>query len=352
MEIDKLNMRRAIQLAKNGYGSTSPNPMVGAVIVDPEGNIIGEGWHRKFGEAHAEVNAVNSVADKSILPQSTIYVTLEPCSHHGKTPPCAELLVNCKFRRVVIGTTDPNERVSGRGINRLREAGIEVCTGVLENECRAINPAFMTAHSLHRPYVLLKWACSADGYLDCNRSADEPAPKFSTPLTMTLMHRLRAGVDAIMIGSETALNDNPSLNTRLYPGRSPMKIIIDARGRIPPTLKIFSNSTPLIITSSQHHPAQNRAEILQMADPHNIAQILESLFKHGITSVMIEGGATLLKSVISSGLWDEARIEIASGISLGDCGRAHMNIPQGITSEFKLDCNTIINIKNTHKTNI
>ncbi len=347
MEIDELYMHRALQLALNGYGSTSPNPMVGAVIVDPQGNIIGEGWHRKFGEAHAEVNAVNSVVNKSMLSQSTIYVTLEPCSHHGKTPPCAELLVNCGFRRVVIGVTDPNERVSGRGINRLRQAGIEVHTGVLEEECRKLNPAFMTAHSLRRPYVLLKWACSNDGYLDCKRNADEAAPKFSTPLTLTLMHRIRAGVDAIMIGSETAINDNPSLDTRLYPGPSPRKIVIDSRGRITPELKMFSSGKPIIFTSSTNHPSKNQADIVELDEPHSIARILEELFSRGITSVMIEGGASLLKSMISSGLWDEARVEIAPSINLGNSGRAHMNLPQGITSRKEIDGNIIISIKNS-----
>ena len=346
MEVDKLYMRRALQLAQYGYGTTSPNPMVGAVIVDAQGNIIGEGWHRKFGEAHAEVNAVNSVADKSKLQESTIYVTLEPCSHHGKTPPCADLLVNCKFRRVVVGVTDPNERVSGRGINRLRDAGIEVITGILEEECRQLNPAFMTAHSLRRPYVLLKWACSRDGFLDCIRTNAEAAPKFSTPQTLSLMHRIRAGVDAIMIGSETALNDNPSLETRLYPGRSPKKIVIDSRARITPNLKIFSNSTPIIFTSSSNHPAQSHAEIVPLDDPHNIATILEELFNRSITSVMIEGGATLLNSVIASGLWDEARIEIAPEITLGKNGRAHMNIPAGITTCKAMNGNTIVRVKN------
>ena len=352
MEVDKRYMRRALQLARQGYGTTSPNPMVGAVIVDPQGNIIGEGWHRKFGEAHAEVNAVNSVDDKSALKQATIYVTLEPCSHHGKTPPCAELIVKCGFRRVVIGATDPNERVSGRGINRIREAGIEVVTGVLGEECRNLNPAFMTAHSLRRPYVLLKWACSSDGYLDCKRSADQPAPKFSTPLTLALMHRIRAGVDAIMIGSETALNDNPSLATRLFPGRSPQKIVVDSRGRILPSLKIFENTKPVIITSLQQHPSEKNADIIHLDNPHDIAEILELLFLRGITSVMIEGGATLLKSVISSGIWDEARIEIAPGIILDKNGRAKMDIPHGITSKTNIDGNIILNIKNTQKANI
>lgn len=346
MEIDSLYMRRALQLARNGYGSTSPNPMVGAVIVDPQGNIIGEGWHRKFGEAHAEVNAVNSVIDKSKLSQSTIYVTLEPCSHYGKTPPCAELLVKCQFRRLVIGVTDPNEKVSGRGISILRNAGIEVCTGVLEEECRQLNPAFMTAHAQRRPYVLLKWACSSDGYLDCQRQADQPAPKFSTPQTLTLMHRIRAGVDAIMIGSETALNDNPSLATRLYPGRSPQKIVIDARGRINTSLHIFNNAKPIVVTTQQRHPAEECAEILHLDDPHNISQILDALFRRGITSVMVEGGATLLDSIISQGLWDEARIEVNPRICLGNNGRVHMEIPSGITSTKEIDGNTIINVKN------
>lgn len=338
-------MRRALQLAANGRGTTSPNPMVGAVIVDPDGNIIGEGWHRKFGGPHAEVNAVRSVANRSLLPESTIYVTLEPCSHYGKTPPCADLLVECGFRRVVVGSTDPNEKVSGRGIRRLTDAGIEVRVGVLEQECRELNKKFMTAHSLQRPYVLLKWACSKDMFLDCQRHSGEPAPRFSTPLTSLLVHRLRSEYDAIMVGSSTAINDNPRLDTRLYPGRSPRKAVIDGQGRLTPELNIFHTPGTLIITSTPDHPAKEKAEIITSADSHNIRQILSELSQRGISSVMVEGGATLLQAFIDSGLWDEARIEIAP-LLLGNSGRTPMHIPEGVTSSTEIDRNVIINVKN------
>lgn len=341
-------MRRALQLAANGRGSTSPNPMVGAVIAGPDGRIIGEGWHRRFGGPHAEVNAVRSVSDKELLRESTIYVTLEPCSHHGKTPPCADLLIECGFRRVVAGSLDPNEKVAGRGIRRLRDAGIEVTVGVLEKECRELNKVFMTAHSLHRPYVLLKWACSSDCYLDCKRSKGEQAPRFSTPLTSVIMHSLRSRADAIMVGSETVLNDDPRLDTRLYPGPSPIKIIADRRGRITPDAGLFSTGETIIITENSAHPASTKAEIILTEKNQPIADILPMLFERGISSVMVEGGATLLKAFTACGCWDEARIEIAP-FALGDSGRAPMEIPRGTTSSKKIDGNIIINVKNTTK---
>lgn len=338
-------MRRALQLAFNGRGTTSPNPMVGAVIVGPDGRIIGEGWHRLFGGPHAEVNAVRSVSDKGLLPESTIYVTLEPCSHHGKTPPCADLLVDCGFRRVVIGSTDPNEKVSGRGIRRIRDAGIDVTVGVLEKECRELNKVFMTAHSLRRPYVLLKWACSSDGFMDCERTPEEQAPHFSTPLTSLIMHSLRAQTDAIMVGSETVIRDNPRLDTRLFPGPSPIKVIADRSGRINPEMRIFDTGKSVIITENPAHPAQSVAETVIIDNGCPIQEILTQLFEKGITSVMVEGGASLLNTFIHSGIWDEARIEIAPEV-LGDKGKTPMEIPRGATSSVKINGNIIINVKN------
>lgn len=242
-ELDLRMMQRAAQLAWNGEYTTSPNPAVGAVIaVGPR--IIGEGWHRKFGEAHAEVNAVNSVADKSLLPQATAYVTLEPCSHYGKTPPCAELLVRCGVRRVVVGCMDPNPAVSGRGIAMLRNAGIDVTVGVAEDLCRRPMRRFLFAQENSRPYVTLKWACSADGFMDHVRvSADDAPARFSTPLTTLGVMRLRAVSDAIMVGSATVIADNPSLTVRGIEGRSSARVVLDRRGRVPAAAKVFEPST-------------------------------------------------------------------------------------------------------------
>lgn len=336
-------MRRALQLAANGRGFTSPNPMVGAVITGPDGQIIGEGWHRRYGGPHAEVNAVRSVSDKSLLSRSTIYVTLEPCSHFGKTPPCADMLVDMRLRRVVVGCTDPNEKVSGRGIRRLREAGIDVTVGVLEHECRRLNRVFMTAHTLHRPFVMLKWACSSDLYLDDDRRPGSPAPKFSTPQSLQTMHSLRACFDAIIAGSSTIINDNPRLDLRLCPGCAPRKVIVDRRHRLSPSCRVFNGEQPLYFSTKPLDGA-NCEWIACRADA-GISEILDALHSRGISSLMVEGGPTLLRNFIDSGFWDEARIEI-SPVVLGARGRHRMAVPQGITSTEKAGANMIINVKN------
>lgn len=278
-------MRRALELAAHGELDASPNPMVGAVIVDASGRIIGEGWHRRCGEGHAEVNAVASVADQEALKDSTMYVTLEPCSHYGKTPPCAELIVRTGIPRVVIGTLDPFAKVSGRGVARLREAGVEVEVGMLEKECQELNRKFMTAHRCRRPYVTLKWAQSADGFIDGH---------VSTPLNSMLVHKLRATHDAILVGSGTALADNPALDTRLYAGKSPVKVVLDRRGRVGNDLRMFSEG-----------------ETVVMRDYSSLADAMEQLYERGITSVLVEGGATLHRSFIEDNLWDEIRIEVS-----------------------------------------
>lgn len=335
-------MARALQLAANGRGQTSPNPMVGCVIV-ARGRIIGEGWHRRYGGPHAEVNAVNSVSDRSLLPEATVYVTLEPCSHYGKTPPCADMLVACGVKRVVVGCTDPNPRVSGRGLARLRDAGIEVETGVLEEECRRLNRRFFTAQTLHRPYVMLKWACSSDGFLDVCRDAGESAPHFSTPLTLMAMHRLRGCFDAILAGSTTVENDNPRLDTRLLPGRDPRRVIVARRGLISSEANIFKGPAPLYYST---HPAPSEnAEYVECSPEFGVAELLADLFGRGITSLMVEGGPTLLKSFIESGLWDDARIEI-SPVILGTRGRCRMSVPEGIKRFSSLDGNTIVHVSN------
>lgn len=330
MEIDKAYMARALQLAALGRGHTRSNPMVGAVIAGPDGDIIGEGYHRRFGGPHAEVNAIASVRRPELLSQSTIYVTLEPCSHYGKTPPCAKLLIDKRIPRVIIGATDPNEKVAGRGIAMLREAGAEVVTGVMEDECRELNRPFMTAHTLHRPYILLKWAQSADGYMDRRRTADNPTPaRFSGALSQMMVHRLRAQFDAIMVGSGTVIADNPRLDTRLWPGASPRRIILDRRNRLNAECNALRGQSSIHIT-----------------DGRDLQTILHDLFHDGITSLMVEGGPTLLQSFIDAGLWDDARIEI-SPVLLGHDGASKApQMPSGMVEETEIDGNNIITISN------
>lgn len=295
-ENDIKYMRRAIELARHGLGNTSPNPMVGAVIVS-NGLIIGEGYHRRCGEGHAEVNAIASVKDRAALADSTIYVTLEPCSHYGKTPPCSKLIIETGIPRVVIGSLDPFEKVSGRGVKMLRDAGIEVIVGVLEKECRAINPVFMTAHSKRRPYITLKWAQSVDGFIDRSRNNDEEPAKFSTPLTFTLSHRLRTLNDAIMVGSRTVITDNPSLTPRRWKGRIPLRVIADRSGSVPKDCALLTDGNDTIVLDS---PANA-----------TIADYMKQLYDNGITSVLVEGGATLLQAFIDENLWDKARVEVS-----------------------------------------
>jgi diaminohydroxyphosphoribosylaminopyrimidine deaminase/5-amino-6-(5-phosphoribosylamino)uracil reductase len=304
MDINPDYMRRALELARHGMGFTSPNPMVGAVIVAADGSIIGEGWHRLCGTGHAEVNAIASVKDEQLLRDCTMYVTLEPCSHYGKTPPCAKLIIDKHIPRVVVAAVDPFEKVSGRGIAMLREAGVEVVTGVLDEESRRLNARFMTAHTCHRPFVTLKWAQSVDGWLDHKRSADEKPMRFSSTLSQSLVHRLRSFHDAILVGSGTVLADNPRLDVRCWRwGRAPRVVILDGRGRVPMSAAVMQRE-PMVI--KEHL---------------SVDQLLDQLYHAGITSLLVEGGAEVLHSFVESGLWDVARVEVAD-FALGERGTA------------------------------
>ncbi len=318
MEVDERYMRRALCLAGNGLLDASPNPMVGAVLVDPSGKIIGEGWHRRCGEGHAEVNAVASVADTSLLRNATMYVTLEPCSHYGKTPPCASLIIEKGIPRVVIGCLDPFEKVAGRGVRMLKDAGVEVVTGCLEKECLELNEKFVASHRRKRPFVTLKWAESADGYID---------GKISTPLTSMLTHRLRATHDAILVGSGTVLADNPRLDTRLYAGHSPLRVILDRRGRV----KDAVDGTTIIYREFS-----------------SLNDVLEDLYKRGITSVLVEGGAELHRSFIDSGLWDAMRVERGCKNINGKVKAPCLSSDCEVDSVDIVDMNRIINIKNVN----
>ena len=296
-------MQRCIQLAQFGEAGAPPNPLVGAVIVC-RGRIIGEGYHRRCGGPHAEVNAIRSVSDQSLLRQSTLYVSLEPCAHYGKTPPCADLIIEKGIPRVVVGCIDPFAKVCGLGIRKLREAGVEVAVGALEDECRRLNRRFFTFHEKQRPWVTLKWAQSRDGFIDRLRRDDEASAQLSTPFTQMLVHRLRARSQAILVGTQTALRDNPSLTNRLWPGGQPLRLVIDRRGILPPTLRLFDDSAPTHV-----YPTGN------------LTEILSDLHQRGIQSLLVEGGALLLRSFLEQGLWDEARVETAA-ISLGRGVRA------------------------------
>lgn len=313
---DEIYMRRALQLARQGAEGVRSNPMVGAVLVAPDGRIIGEGWHRRWGEGHAEVNAMRSVSDTDLplLKASTLYVTLEPCSHWGKTPPCAQLLIDKGIRRVVIGHGDPFAKVNGHGIAMLREAGIEVVTDVLHDECEALNPHFFTAHRLQRPYVTLKWAQSADGWLDCERTPEHPESlKLSFPLTSLLVHDLRRTHQAIMIGSETLLRDRPALTVRsLEATGQPVRIILDRRGRLSSVqLEQMPPGGEIWHVTSRPFTDVEGVKTIQVPPDADMSLILRRLYDEGITSVLVEGGATILQALIYEGLYDEGHRETA-----------------------------------------
>jgi diaminohydroxyphosphoribosylaminopyrimidine deaminase/5-amino-6-(5-phosphoribosylamino)uracil reductase len=305
MEEDEKYMWRCIQLAKNGKATASPNPMVGAVIVC-DGKIIGEGYHIRCGDWHAEVNAVRSVKDPSLLKRSTLYVSLEPCSHYGKTPPCADMIIEKGIPRIVIGCRDPFAKVDGRGIQKLREAGREVVTDVLSDECRQLNSSFMTYNTLHRPHVTLKWAESADGFI----ASTSGKTMISTPYSLTLAHKRRAESDAIMVGTTTAEVDNPRLDTRFWFGRSPLRIVLDRSLRLPSHLHLFDGSTPtLVYTTGSHVSKENVEYVVLPTSKFDLPHILDDLYSRNIHSLLVEGGARLHTSLIDSGLWDEAFVE-------------------------------------------
>ena len=337
--MDDKYMRRALQLARLGAGHTSPNPMVGAVIVGPDGTIIGEGWHRQCGQGHAEVNAVASVRDEKLLKNSTIYVTLEPCSHYGKTPPCARLLIEKGIPRVVVGCLDPFKEVSGRGVAMLREAGIEVVVGMLEKECRELNRRFMTAHTSGRPWVQLKWAQTADEYIALPPEVGENPLHMSTPVTMRLMHRQRSLCDAIVVGAATARIDNPSLTTRYWPGKSPLRVVLSGNLSMGDNLNLLTDGLPTIVYNSKKNETVGTVEYVKMDTSTPLAW-LEDLYRRGVTSVMVEGGTQVLQYLIDAGMWDEARIE-TSPRRVGQGVLAPV-IDGTVTSREVIDGNTII----------
>ncbi len=315
MNVPATYMNRCLQLAQKGEGFTSPNPMVGAVIVHND-RIIGEGYHRHYGAPHAEVNAIRSVKDESLLTESTMYVSLEPCSHYGKTPPCADLIIQKKIPHVVIATPDPNPLVSGNGILKMKQAGIDVTVGMMEKEAKEQNRVFFTNQLCNRPYIILKWAQSKDGFIDHQRtSLLENAPaKISNALTHTIVHKFRTRVQGIMVGTNTVIMDNPRLTARHWFGNNPTRIVIDRKRKIPTSSFIFDDESPTIVfTESADYPVKKENVKPIYIDFTNDVneQIMNALYAEGICSVLIEGGARLLNSFINSHLWDEAFVEIS-----------------------------------------
>ena len=301
---DELYMNRALDLAALGRGSVSPNPMVGAVIVHGD-QIIGEGWHRQYGGPHAEVNAITSVGDQSLLSESTIYVTLEPCSHFGKTPPCADLLIEKKLKRVVVANLDSNPLVAGNGIKKLRAAGIEVTTGILDKKARELNARFFTFIEKHRPYIILKWAQTSDGFI---ARENYDSKWISHELSRQLVHKWRTEEDAIMVGTRTIAHDNPQLNVRDWSGRDPVRVIIDRFLKLDQKLAVFDRKQKTLCYNVLKHDEHDNLHLLRVDEENFIQNVVSDLYKQKIQSLIIEGGTTLLTLFIEAGLWDEVRV--------------------------------------------
>ena len=306
---DKKYMERALDLAALARGNTSPNPLVGALIVHGD-KIIGEGFHTEAGKPHAEPAAIDSVRDKKLLKEACMYVTLEPCSHHGRTPPCVERIIREKIPRVVIGTVDTSSKVNGRGIKILREAGVSVTTGVLEKESRELNKRFFTYHEQGRPYIILKWARTADGFIDRIRLDNKTGPNWITGVEeRMLVHKWRSEEDAILIGDTTACNDDPALDVRLWAGKNPRRFLLSECAGLPAGLKIFKGEPPAVIFTANKKLGGRKAVYVSIRDRVKVLdEVMEYMHAEEIQSLIIEGGNIVLSQFIEAGLWDEARI--------------------------------------------
>ncbi len=305
-------MRRCLDLAKLGAGNVAPNPMVGCVIVH-NNEIIGEGFHKKFGEPHAEVNAINSILSEKqhLLNESVLFVNLEPCSHFGKTPPCADLIISKKIPRVVIGISDPNPLVSGKGIEKLKSAGVHVTIGLLKEKCSELNKRFITFYKKKRPYIILKWAQTFDGFIAPN---DRKRLQISGKLSQQLVHKWRSEEQSILVGYNTALNDNPQLTVREWKGNNPIRIVIDRKLELLKHLHLFDNTVPTIVYNELVNKKKENIELIKIGFGTETAKnVLSSLYNRNIQSVLVEGGAKTLQLFIDNGLWDEARVFISAG---------------------------------------
>lgn len=325
-------MQRCLELASLGNGFVAPNPLVGCVIVLND-RVIGEGYHMNYGEPHAEVNAIENINQKEHLAEATVYVSLEPCSHQGKTPPCVDLLISHNVNRVVIGCRDTNPVVNGKGIERLKRAGIEVIEGVLEKECRQLNKRFFTFHERRRPYVVLKWAQTLDGYIDRVRSEDKKGINWvSSELTKTLVHKWRSEEQSILVGRNTIINDNPSLTVREYNGLNPIRIVIDSQLQISQDLNIYSDEAPTLVFNRIKNEKKENLEWIKIPET-STSHILEELYKRNISSVFVEGGSRTLQYFIIDNVWDEARV-IVGNTEFGDGVKAPI-ISKIPTDSFK-----------------
>ncbi len=304
------NMQRCLDLAKLGEGHVAPNPMVGAVIVH-NNKIIGEGFHQKYGGPHAEVNAINAVGDQSLLKEATLFVNLEPCAHFGKTPPCSDLIIQKGIPRVIIGTIDPFAKVAGLGIEKMKRAGIDVEVGILNDECLELNRRFFTFHQKKRPYLILKWAQTSDGFVDIDRSkAGFGQPTWITnEMARIAVHKQRASENAILIGTETALKDNPSLTLRDWYGIQPLRIIPDRNKRLPSSLKLFNNEAKTLLIANEDYIGKPGITLIECSTCDNtISTLIKYLYDNDIQSLIVEGGPTMLQSFIDQDLWDEAHV--------------------------------------------
>lgn len=311
---DEKFMYRCLELAKLGIRNVAPNPMVGSVIVN-SGKIIGEGYHHKFGEAHAEAIAINSIKDESLLRRATLFVNLEPCSHHGKTPPCTDLIIKKKIKEVVIGCRDSSSKMKGMGIEKFKKAGCNVRVGILNIESRELNRRFFTFHEKKRPFIILKWAQTLDGFMDMIRSKDNPVePTWITnDLAKALAHKWRTEEQSILVGTNTAEKDNPKLNVREWSGNQPLRIVLDRTLRLPGNLYLFDKSIPTLVFTEKHVDSTNNLEYKKINFNDNILkQILDELYRRQIQSVIVEGGAQLLNSFININLWDEVRVFVGN----------------------------------------
>jgi diaminohydroxyphosphoribosylaminopyrimidine deaminase/5-amino-6-(5-phosphoribosylamino)uracil reductase len=304
---DELFMKRTLDLARLGIGQVSPNPRVGCVVVH-NNLIIGEGWHKKYGEAHAEVNAIESVQDKSLLKDAVVYVNLEPCSHTGKTPPCTELLIKHGVKKVVVCNLDSNPLVAGNGVKKLRASGIEVITGILEKEGRELNKRFFTFMEKQRPYIMLKWAETSDGFI---ARENHDSKWISNEYSRQLVHKWRAEEDSVLVGPMTARHDNPQLNVRDWSGRNPVRVVLDRFLRLSDTLHLFDRTQPTVCYNVLKHEEHTGLTLARIEEENFIQNVVADLYKRKIQSVIVEGGATTLQLFMEAGLWDEANVFVS-----------------------------------------
>ncbi len=345
---DNKFIKRCFELAAKGLGSVSPNPLVGSVVVYND-EIIGEGYHQRYGEAHAEVNAINAVKNRSLLPFSTLYVNLEPCAHHGKTPPCALRIIDENISKVVISTIDPFDKVAGKGVELLKKEGIEVVTSVLEEEGRWLNRRFFTFHQKKRPYIILKWAQTKDGFIDINRleNQDNHSHWITNHELKVLVHKWRSEEDAIMVGSNTVINDNPKLNVRHWQGKSPLRVVIDTEHQLSPNFHLFDESVKtLLFVDKAYSDFPASIEQIVMPVQNRLSFVMDTLYQKQVQSIIIEGGQFLLQSLLRARLWDEARVLTGNKYFGSGLPAPHILIQPTSTTKIGDDLITTYIIKN------